>query len=283
MNPGSIVRCRNRDWVLLPSPDEGVYLLRPLTGATEDVVAVHKGLMELAKFDFAEEQVRSAAFPVPTRDDLSDAAGAHLLWQSARLTLREGASPFRSLGRISIRPKTYQFVPLLMALRLDPVRLLIADDVGVGKTIEALLIARELWDRGEIRRFCVLCPPSLCDQWQKELAEKANLEPVVVRSGTVSQLERQKPRSKTIYEHFPVIVASIDYLKSDRNRHAFLLHCPDLVIVDEAHGASPANSEAQQQRYELVRNLSQAPDRHLILLTATPHSGITSAFTTLLS
>jgi SNF2 family DNA or RNA helicase len=56
----------------------------------------------------------------------------------------------------------------MMALRLDPVRLLIADDVGVGKTIEAGLIARELWERGEVRRIAVLCPPYLCDQWQKE-------------------------------------------------------------------------------------------------------------------
>lgn len=283
MNPGSIVRSRNREWVLLPSPDESVYLLRPLTGATDDVVAIHKGLSDLAVNDLPEEQVRSATFPIPTPGDLSDAAGAHLLWQAARLTLREGASPFRSLGRISIRPRTYQFVPLLMALRLDPVRLLIADDVGVGKTIEALIIARELWDRGEIRSLCILCPPSLCDQWQKELTEKANLEPVVVRSGTVSQLERLKPRNKTIYEHFPVIVASIDYLKSDRNRHQFLVHCPEMVIIDEAHGASPASNESQQQRYELVQAVADDPRRHVVLLTATPHSGITSAFTTLLS
>ena len=80
------------------------------------------------------------------------ATSAHLLWQAARLTLRDGATPFRSFGRMSVRPRVYQLVPLLMALRLDPIRLLIADDVGVGKTIEALLIAREMFDRGEIRR-----------------------------------------------------------------------------------------------------------------------------------
>src|SRR5205823_3368900 len=114
---------------------------------------------------------------------------------ATRLTLREGAAPFRSLGRISIRPRVYQFVPLLMALRLDPVRLLIADDVGVGKTIEALLVVRELLDRGEIKRLCVLCPPYLCEQWQKELTEKFNLDAVVIRAGTVSQLERQIPGS----------------------------------------------------------------------------------------
>ena len=174
MNPGSIVRCRNRDWVLLPSNSEDLHLLRPLTGAMDDVVAINKRLSDLVGYSLPEERVRPATFPLPSPDDLSDAAGAHLLWQAARLTLRDGATPFRSLGRVSIRPRVYQFVPLLMSLRLDPIRLLVADDVGVGKTIEALLIAREMLDRGEIRRLCVLCPPYLCDQWQKELAEKAN-------------------------------------------------------------------------------------------------------------
>ncbi|HPM81007.1 MAG TPA: helicase-related protein [Candidatus Anammoximicrobium sp.] len=82
-------------------------------------------------------------------------------------------------------------MPLLMSLRLDPVRILIADDVGVGKTIEALLTARELLDRGEIKRLCVLCPPYLCEQWQKELSEKFNLESVIIRSGTVGQLAKK--------------------------------------------------------------------------------------------
>jgi hypothetical protein len=285
MNPGSIVHCRNRDWALLPSDQPGIQLLRPLTGATDDVVAIHQGLSDLIAYTLPEERIRPATFPPPTLDDLSDAAGAHLLWQAARLTLREGATPFRSLGRISIRPRIYQFVPLLMALRLDPVRLLIADDVGVGKTIEALLVARELWDRGEIKRFCVLCPPYLCEQWQKELSEKFNLEAVVIRSGTISQLERQKAGHDSIYQHYPIQVASIDFLKSDRNRQQFLLHCPDLVIVDEAHGSAVASdrNQSQHQRHELVRAIADQKNRHLLLLTATPHSGIESAFRSLLS
>src|SRR5215813_11627026 len=193
MQPGSIVQCRNREWVLLPSENDDVFLLRPLTGATDEVVAIHKGLTDLIGYSLPEERVRSATFPLPTPNDTSNAVGAHLLWQAARLTLREGATPFRSLGRISIRPRTYQFVPLLMALRLDTVRMLIADDVGVGKTIEALIIARELWDRGEITQFCILCPPYLCDQWKKELWVKFQLEAVVVRSGTIGQLQRRIP------------------------------------------------------------------------------------------
>src|SRR2546425_101945 len=94
---------------------------------------------------------------------------------------------------MGVRPRPYQFVPLLMALRLDPVRLLIADDVGIGKTIEALLIARELLARGKISRPFILSPPYLCDQWQKELWEKFRISAEVVRSGTVSSLERQLP------------------------------------------------------------------------------------------
>ena len=285
MNPGSIVRCRNREWVLLPSDQPEVHLLRPLTGATDEYIAVHKRLADLISYELAEEKLRSATFPLPTADDLADAASAHLLWQAARLTLREGATPFRSLGRISIRPRIYQFVPLLMSLRLDPVRILIADDVGVGKTIEALLIARELYDRGEIKQVCVLCPPYLCEQWQKELSEKFNLEAVVIRSGTVGQLERRNTSRESIYRHYPIQVASIDFLKTDRNKHLFLLDCPDLVIVDEAHSSavSAESNPGQHYRHQLVRQIAEKENRHIILLTATPHSGVESAFRSLLA
>jgi superfamily II DNA or RNA helicase len=286
MKPGSIVRCRNRDWVLLPSDDEDVFRLRPLTGSIDEVVAVHRRLSDLIGLTLPAENLRPSQFKAPTVEDLSDASAAQLLWHAARLTLRDGATPFRSLGRISIRPRIYQFVPLLMALRMDTVRMLIADDVGVGKTIEALLIARELMDRGEVRRICVLCPPYLCEQWQKELAEKFNLDAVVIRSGTISQLERNKTSPDSIYKYYPVQVASIDFLKSDRNRHLFLQDCPDLVIVDEAHGTAAAATtghHSHHQRQELVRAIAEKSTQHLLLLTATPHSGVETAFRSLLS
>lgn len=285
LSPGSIVKCRNREWVLLPGEDETVHRLRPLTGATDEVVALHRALTDLIGYDLPNERITSATFPLPTVDDVADAASAHLLWQASRLTLREGATPFRSLGRVSIRPRIYQFVPLLMALRLDPVRMLIADDVGVGKTIEALLVARELLDRGEIKRICVLCPPYLCDQWQKELSEKFNLDAVIVRSGTIGQLERRKLGAESVYRCYPVQVVSIDFVKSERNRHIFLQDCPEFVIVDEAHGSAVAaqNNENQHQRHRLLRDLAETADRHLLLLTATPHSGVASAFASLLA
>lgn len=284
LTPGSIVRYRRREWVLLPSVEPHLFLLRPLTGATDRMMGVQKQLMEIAGYSFPDERITSATFPLPDKNQIADAASTHLLWQAARLTLREGAAPFRSMGRISIRPRVYQFVPLMMALKLDPVRMLIADDVGVGKTIEALLIVRELLDCGEIKRFCVLCPPYLCEQWQKEISEKFNLDAVIVRSGTIAQLERSKPVTRSIYQHYPVQVISIDFVKSDRNKHAFLLDCPEMVIVDEAHGSAVADPQniRNHQRFQLVQEIASAADRHLILLTATPHSGVVTAFQNLL-
>ncbi len=89
----------------------------------------------------------------------------------------------------------------------------------------------------------------------------------------------------SIYRYYPIQVASIDFLKSDRNRHLFLLDCPDLVIVDEAHGAAAASekNQGQHQRHQLVHDIARKDDRHLILLTATPHSGVETAFRSLLS
>lgn len=240
-------------------------------------------LSQLLGSSLPTERIEPATFPLPDAETIADAASARLLWNAARLVLREGASPLRSLGRISIRPRVYQFVPLLMALRLDPVRLLIADDVGVGKTIEACLIARELWDRAEIQRICVLCPPYLCDQWQHELTEKFNLPAVIIGTSTLSQLERNMPSgSQSIYKHYPIHIVSIDWVKTDRNRPLFVQECAEFLIVDEAHNAVPAGALAQQQRYDLVAELAQNSDRHLILLTATPHSGIPEAFQKLL-
>ena len=73
---------------------------------------------------------------------------------------------------------------------MDPVRLLIADDVGIGKTIEAGMIARELLDRGIVRRLAVICPPHLCDQWEQELREKFNLNTAVIQPSRIGWLER---------------------------------------------------------------------------------------------
>ncbi|WP_303292288.1 helicase-related protein [Marinobacter sp. SS5-14b] len=170
----------------------------------------------------------------------------------------------------------------MVALKHQVVRLLIADDVGIGKTIEAGLIARELMDRGEIHRLAVLCPPHLCEQWQKELSNRFHIQAEIVRSSTAARLERGLPAGTSIFTEYPFTIVSLDYIKSKNRRDAFAEQCPEFIIVDEAHTCS-RTGQGRQQRYELLRDLADNPERHLLMLTATPHSGDEEAFYNLLS
>jgi superfamily II DNA or RNA helicase len=271
--PGSLVHVRERDWIVEPGSVSPLLKLRPLSGGEEDIALVHVGL---------EPNIQSAHFPPPDPAQEGGQAAAALLSDALQMALRRGAGPFRSFGNIAFEPRTYQLVPLLMALRLDPVRLLIADDVGIGKTIEAALIARELYDRGEIRRITVLCPPHLVEQWVEELERRVHFNAVAVTASSVTRLERGLPVGRSVFEEFPITVVSLDYIKSDRHRNDFVRACPEFVIVDEAHTCVSAGQQ-RQQRFALLRAISEDANRHLVLLTATPHSGDENAFYNLLA
>ena len=169
-----------------------------------------------------------------------------------------------------------------MALRLQTPRLLVADDVGIGKTIEAGLILRELMDRGEVDAFSVLCPPHLVEQWLGELKARFGIEAVAVTSGTASRLERGLPLAQTLFDAHPFTVVSLDYIKAEKRRENFARACPDFVIVDEAHACVGVH-KGKQQRFELLSGLARDRGRRMILLTATPHSGNEEAFARLLS
>ena len=271
--PGSLVRARGREWIVLSGSDAEVLRVRPVSGSEEDQTLIHLGL------EF--EPVTDASFPPPDPTQKAGHDAALLLRDALILSLRRGAGPFRSFGQIAIEPRAYQLVPLLMALKLETIRLLIADDVGIGKTIEAALIAREMLDRGEIERFTVLCPPHLVDQWVIELEGRFHLHPVAVTAASAARLERNLPPSESIFTTHPHTVVSLDYIKSDRRRAEFLRACPELVIVDEAHTCT-ATGQGRHQRHELLKGLVETPERHLVMLTATPHSGDEPAFYRLL-
>lgn len=273
-SPGDLVRARGREWVTLPAPRQGVLALRPLSGNENDVVVLDPSLeissVEAARFDLPED-ARSTV-----------QAKAALLADALRLTLRRGAGPFRSAAQLAFEPRTYQLVPLLMALRLQVPRLLIADDVGIGKTIEAGLILREFMDRGEVDSFSVLCPPHLVDQWIIELKDRFGVDAVPVTSGTAARLERNLPLAQTLFDAHPYTVVSLDYIKAEKRREGFARACPDFVIVDEAH-ACVGTHKGKQQRFELLQGLARDAERRIIMLTATPHSGDEEAFARLLS
>lgn len=277
---GALVRVRNRDWIVLPSDDKNLLLLKPLGGAEEEITGIYLPL------NFNSDEIKSSEFPLPSNQDIGDLHSSRLLYNACRLSFRNGAGPFRSLAKLSFRPRSYQMVPLIMALKQDVKRLLIADDVGVGKTIEALLIVKELLERKEIKRFAIVCPPHLCDQWQLELKDKFGIEAVIIRSNTQGKLDReiQTNRDVSVYDYYPYQIISIDYIKSDQRCQVFIQQCPELVVVDEAHTSTrPAGgSRNQQQRYKLLYELSQKENQNLILMTATPHSGKQEEFQSLL-
>ncbi|MFG3106874.1 helicase-related protein [Streptomyces tendae] len=273
---GSLVKARGREWVVLPESKPDLLVLRPLGGSDDDVAAVFPVF----------ETVEEARFAPPEPTDLGDQRAAGLLRTALRVGFRSGAGPFRSLAGIAVEPRAYQLVPLLMALRQKTVRMLISDDVGIGKTVESGLIASELLAQGEATGLAVLCSPALAEQWQQELRSKFGIDAELVLSSTVTRLERGLDLGQSLFDRYPHVIVSTDFIKSTRHRDDFVRHCPDLVIVDEAHtcvAADDTRTGTQNQlRYELLRRVAEDPDRHLLLVTATPHSGKESAFRNLL-
>lgn len=272
--PGAIVRARGREWVVLPNPAPNTLKLRPLGGGEQQIATLFLPL--------EGSDVAPATFPWPDPSQSGSQSSALLLRDALLLKLRAGAGPFRSLGNLALNPRAYQLVPLLMALKQSVTRVLIADEVGLGKTVEALLIARELLDRGEIRTITVICPPHLCEKWRSDMAQQFHLAAEVVRPGTIGRLSKDLPVGHSLFEAYPFTVVSLDTIKRDDYRDGFIRGCGDFVIVDEAHSCTSGKGRGRHQRYELLRGLASRGDRHLVLLTATPHSGDSEGFNHLL-
>lgn len=273
---GSLVSARGRDWLVLPGSPDGTLLVRPLGGHEQETTVLLPGIDDFA----------AATFTPPTVDDRGDAGRARLLRDALRLSFRASGGPFRSFARLAVTPRNYQLVPLMMAANQDVTRLLIADGVGIGKTIEAGLIAAELLATGEAQRLAVLCSPQLAPQWQNELRHKFGIDAQLLLPSTVNRLMRGVPFGSNLYQHYPHLIISTDFIKQKTRRDEFALHCPELVIVDEAHtcvaGSGVGRSSQIHLRYALLRKLADDPDRHLLLLTATPHSGDDAAWQALI-
>ena len=278
--PGTLVNYRGRDWIVMPSDDVEVLNIKPLGGSDHEITGVFLPLK------INGQEITDTEIAYPSKNDVGDFESAKLLFNASRLSFRNAAGPFRCMGKLSFRPRSYQMIPLVMSLKQKVTRLLIADDVGIGKTVEALMILKEAMERGEVERFAVICLPHLCEQWKNELKDKLDIEAEIIRSSTLSGLERKiLDPSMSVFKHFPFQVISIDYIKQSSKKGIFLTDCPEFIIVDEAHTcAMPkgAKSKTQQQRYSLLHDISSDSERHLLLLTATPHSGKDEEFRSLL-
>lgn len=208
-------------------------------------------------------------------------------------------SPFRSGATV----EAYQLEPLRRALAAPRTNLLLADDVGLGKTIEAGLVIQELLLRHRARSVVIVCPPSLALKWQEEVRDKFGLDFVIVTSATLADVRRSHGLAANPFRLFPRVIVSMAWLSSVRaqrllrdvyadadhatsgRRYAF-----DLLVVDEAHHVAPASPSAigggrgyavDSQRTIATRALAERCE-HRLFLSATPHNGHSESFTALL-
>src|SRR5690554_1121571 len=118
-SPGKLITLRGREWIVLPTDDEEILKVKPLGGSDDEATGIYLPLQ------IEEDQWKEAKFPEPTADDLGDFETAKLLFEASRLSFRNASGPFRAMGKLSFRPRSYQIVPLVMALKQEVVRLLI--------------------------------------------------------------------------------------------------------------------------------------------------------------
>lgn len=197
------------------------------------------------------------------------------------------ASPF--FGAVQV--EDFQLVPLLKALRMPRISLLLADDVGLGKTIEAGLILTELLLRRRIRRVLILCPAALRKQWQKEMKTKFALTFDVIDRVETHALQKRLGLDTNPWRTYPRIITSYHYLRQPDVLEQFRAACSqpegsaqlpwDLLIVDEAHNLMPSNFGEDSDLSQMLRSISPWFE-HKLFLTATPHNGHTRCFSGLL-
>ncbi|QMU74135.1 DEAD/DEAH box helicase [Streptacidiphilus sp. P02-A3a] len=199
-------------------------------------------------------------------------------------------APFRS----GVKPEDYQLDPVVRALQMPRTNLLIADDVGLGKTIEAGLVMQELMLRHRARTMLIVCPASLTLQWRDEMRDKFGLKFKIVDAELLKELRRSRGLYANPWTHYPRLIVSIDWLKRDRPMALLRSVLPavpqyprafDLLVVDEVHTCAPSGSgkyAVDSQRTNAIKTLAPHTE-HRLFLSATPHNGYLESFTALLA
>jgi superfamily II DNA or RNA helicase len=203
-----------------------------------------------------------------------------------------------------VNVEAYQLEPLRRALGAPRANLLLADDVGLGKTIEAGLVIQELFLRHRARTAVIVCPPTLALKWQDEMREKFGLEFTIVNSELMAQVRRTHGLHANPFQLFPRVIVSMAWLPQVRaqrllrdvyaqainpktgKRYAF-----DVLVVDEAHHVAPSSPSViaggrgyavDTQRTIAVRQIAEKCE-HRLFLSATPHNGHPESFTALMA
>ena len=296
--PGQLVEVRRRQWMVAEIDASAMSNGRSspqhylkLSSIDED--SLGEQLEVVWEIEPGAHVIERAGLPAITGQDDTDKLDAFLdavRWGAATNADRGFLqAPFRS----GVSIEAFQLDPLVRAIDMARANLLIADDVGLGKTIEAGLVIQELLLRHRVRTTLVVCPASLQEKWRNEMLEKFGLEFKVVNTDYIKELRRNRGIHVNPWTSFPRLITSVDWLKSgDALRTLRDLLPPrggyprkfDLLVVDEAHNVAPVGSPhyvLESQRTRLIRTISPH-FQHRLFLTATPHNGYTYSFTSLL-
>lgn len=266
-HPGQRLRVRGELWDIDAPPieSEGTQVLE-----LRNVLQPLRTLQVIAEVE---------AIEVLPQAELGNAIGEYGHWRTFHdallCTMQPPPGMLGALGQANVATEDYQLLPVVRAFERPMQRILIADDVGLGKTIEAILILLELKARSRADRILVVCPAGLQDQWADELREKAGLEFEIYDSAHVRGVREQVHVGQNPWTARRRIITSVDYVKRPEIKR-MLRDVPwDVVIADEAHYLAETSSNQRTYRTERSRFaefIARQADS-LILLTATPHTG----------
>ncbi|MGD9369503.1 MAG: DEAD/DEAH box helicase, partial [Desulfobacteraceae bacterium] len=279
--PGARILCRDAEWLITKTDSidfEDNYAIHCV--GVDDLVRGHRSVFLTQLDDIV---------PVdPTRTQLikDDSNGYKLSKLFLEAQLRQvpatGLEPdFDGLG--VFRRMQFQEETVRRALQQLRPRLLLADAVGLGKTIQVGMILSELMRRGRANRILVLAKKSMLTQFQAELWNRFNIPLVRLDSAGIAKVRLRIPGNKNPFEVFHRVIISIDTLKNVARYEHFLKDTRwDVVIIDEAHNVAGASIPERHLSYRLARLLSRRTDS-MLLTTATPHNGKKETFGRLIS
>jgi superfamily II DNA or RNA helicase len=303
---GQLVTVRKRHFVVtdvakstlpaspLKTAGNGSQHLITLSSVEDD--ALGEELQVIWEIEPGAKTLEKVALPVADNFDNPTRLDAFLdavRWGAASSAdVRSVQSPFRAGIDLDA---DYQLDPVVRAVQMPRVNLLIADDVGLGKTIEAGLVILELIIRHRARRVVVVCPAGLQIQWQDQMRDKFGLDFRIVDSELMKILRRERGIHVNPWSHFPRLITSIDFLKRERPLRLFKETLPaegeslyprkyDILLVDEAHNCAPSGRgkyATDSMRTQALQMLTPHFE-HKLFLTATPHNGFPESFSALL-
>ena len=302
---GQLVQIRNRP-ALVTAVTSANSQEQPLNLVTVDYLDGHEHPQSdqiLWELEPTSGFLKNAGWPnipqqQPDRPQYYDAYLDSVRWSSLQsiqsLIDSDENLPLVSPWASAIQIEDYQLTPLLKAMSMPQVSLLLADDVGLGKTIQAGLIATELILRRRIKRILIVCPASLQVQWQEEMEEKFHLDFTILDADQARRTQRELGSDVNPWAVHNRIITSMDYLRQEvvyqefeasakkRQEEMGGTFAPwDLLIVDEAHHFAPKSTRDKKVRTQMMRRLTKWFE-HRLFLTATPHDGYTSHFLGLL-